>query len=145
MLDGRSSVVHARRKLVDRYVFAACCGGCYPAGIEPASSRRGALGLLHRRMLKERTQLMVRFLVRGRCRFWESPKQERRSCDILACAGKDWRTVAVLANPLMDVTSVGTCTSAVHVMPDLALEHVVLKLELSTVLFELLLLLPQQF
>jgi len=30
-------------------------------------------------------------------------------------------------------------------MPDLAFEHVVLKLELSTVLFELLLLLPQQF
>ena len=75
--------------LVDQRVLVGVLRGHTLAGIKLALLRQRAFGLLCRRTLEQRANLMVGPMILGRCGLWKTMDQGQSSGDVLACL---WRS-----------------------------------------------------
>ena len=112
-------------------------------GVELVSLGQRVLGLLRRRTLEYRANLMMGPMILG-CRGLQKPlEQGHRGSDVLACPGEVWEGFVVLDDPPIHVVGYGTCMPTVSVALDLSLEPRAFLLELESCFFKLLVPRPQ--
>ena len=83
------------------------------AGVELASPRQRAFGLLCHRTLEQRANLMVGPMILGCRGLWKAMEQGHCGGDVLACSGEVRKGFIVGDDPSVHITGPGACAPTV--------------------------------